>query len=139
MKQVLSSSKPKEVWRIIHRILKPNQKPLRSDPDRLNKFFADTVEQTFPGGNQKKDCLSDLIAQLPSDTESAFQLKEVSYGEVVKVLKSLRTDTSTGLDNIPVKFAKMVHEIIASPLTVLPSSITVLESRTFQRHGRWQG
>lgn len=117
MKQALSSSKPKEVWCIIHLILKPNQKPLRSDPDRLNKFFAETVERTFPGENQKKDCLSDLIAQLPSDTESAFQLKEVSYGEVVKVLKSLRTDTSTGPDNIPVKFAKMVHEIIASPLT----------------------
>jgi len=55
--------------------------------------------------------------QLPSDTESAFQFKEVSYREVVKVLKSLRTDTSTGPDNIPVKFAKMVHEIIASALS----------------------
>ena len=33
------------------------------------------------------------------------------------MLKSLRTDTSTGPDNIPVKFAKMVHEIIASALS----------------------
>ena len=34
-RQVLSSNKPKEVWRIIHRILKPNQQPLLQDPDKL--------------------------------------------------------------------------------------------------------
>ena len=30
-RQALSSNKPKEVWRIIHRILKPNQQSLRED------------------------------------------------------------------------------------------------------------
>ena len=30
-RQALSSNEPKEVWRIIHRILKPNQQPLRQD------------------------------------------------------------------------------------------------------------
>ena len=30
-RQALSSNKPKEMWRIIHRILKPNQQSLRED------------------------------------------------------------------------------------------------------------
>ena len=33
----LSSKRPKEVWRTIHRILHPSQLPLRVDPDDLNR------------------------------------------------------------------------------------------------------
>jgi hypothetical protein len=32
--RAFSSKKPKDAWKIIHRILNPNPKPLRVDPDK---------------------------------------------------------------------------------------------------------
>ena len=45
--KILSSKKPKEVWKVIHRILHPNPKRLAFDPNKLNKFFAATAERTL--------------------------------------------------------------------------------------------
>ena len=61
---MLSSNKPKEVWRIIHRILKPNQQPLLQDPDKLNSFFACTAARTFPVISDLPSCLEELIESL---------------------------------------------------------------------------
>ena len=55
-RQALSSNKPEEEWRIIHRILKPNQQPLRRDPDKLNSFFACTAERTLPVSSDLPFC-----------------------------------------------------------------------------------
>ena len=41
----LSPRRPKEVWRIIHRILHPSPECLQVDPDRLNEFFIKTTER----------------------------------------------------------------------------------------------
>ena len=38
--KAFSSSKPKEIWRVIHRVLNPSPQPLRVDVDELNEFFA---------------------------------------------------------------------------------------------------
>ena len=118
-RQALSSNKPKEVWRIIHRILKPNQQPLRQDPDKLNSFFACTAERTLPVSSDLPFCFEELIVSLPDDSPANFKLREVSHGEVLRVLKLLRSDTSTGPDGIPVKFVKMVADSIAGPLTAI--------------------
>ena len=118
-RQALSSNKPKEVWRIIHRILKPNQQPLRQDPDKLNSFFACTAERTLPVSSDLPFYLEELIESLPDDSPANFKLREVSHGEVLRVLKLLRSDTSTGPDGIPVKCAKMVADSIACPLTAI--------------------
>lgn len=32
-----SSKRPKDVWKVVHRILHPSPKPLQADPDRLLK------------------------------------------------------------------------------------------------------
>ena len=64
-RQPLSSNKPKEVWRIIHRILKPNQQPFRQDPDKLKSFFACTAERTLPVSSDLPFCLEELIESLP--------------------------------------------------------------------------
>ena len=65
-----SSNKPKEVWRIIHRILKPNQQPLRQDPDKLNSFFACTAKRTLPVSSDLPFCLEELIESLPEKTKT---------------------------------------------------------------------
>ena len=79
-RQVLSSNKPKEVWRIILCVLKPNQQPLRQDPDKLNSFFACTAERTLPVSGDLPSCLKELIKSLPDDSPANFKLREVPHG-----------------------------------------------------------
>lgn len=43
----LSSKRPKEVWRVIHRVLNPSPPPLPIDPNNLNMHFATTTEGTL--------------------------------------------------------------------------------------------
>ena len=49
--KALSSSKPKEVWRVIHRILQPPLQPLRLDVNSLNRYFANTAQRTLGSTN----------------------------------------------------------------------------------------
>ena len=100
-------------------VLKPNQQPLRQDPDKLNSFFACTAERTLPVSSDLPFCLEELIESLPDDSPANFKLREVSHGNVMRVLKLLRSDTSTGPDGIPVRFVKMVADSIAHPLTAI--------------------
>ena len=58
------------MWRIIHRILKPNQQPLRQDPDKLNSFFACTAKRTLPVSSDLPFCLEELIESLPEKTKT---------------------------------------------------------------------
>ena len=120
--KALSSNKPKDVWRIIHRILKPSPQPLRHDPERLNTFFASTAERTLGTHAVPHASVYQLIENLPNLDQPLFRLRLVSQGEVLQVLKSLRNDSSTGPDQIPVKFVKITAEIIAGPLTVIVNS-----------------
>ena len=118
-KEALSANKPKEVWRIIHRILNQSQKPLRFDPNKLNDFFASTTERTLSNNIDTPQYLAEFVDNLPNDIEGLFKLREVSYGEVLRIIKTLRSDTSTGPDGIPVKFAKLVAEFISGPIAAI--------------------
>ncbi|CAH3131987.1 unnamed protein product [Pocillopora meandrina] len=73
-RQALSSYNPKEEWRIIHHILKPNQQPLQQDPDTLNSFFACTAERTLPVSSDLPSCLEELIESLRDDSPANFKL-----------------------------------------------------------------
>ena len=72
--QALSSYNPTEEWRIIHPILKPNQQPLRQDPDKLNSFFACTAERTLPFSSDLSSLLEEPIESLPDDSPANFKL-----------------------------------------------------------------
>lgn len=47
METALSSSNGKKVWRVIHRVLKSTQQPLRLDPAELNIAFGSTASRTL--------------------------------------------------------------------------------------------
>ena len=115
--RAFSSKNPIKVWKIIHRILHPNPKPLRIDPDELNTHFASTTERVTGAIPEPTQNLWSFINTLPDDSTNAFHLREVSYQDVLNEIKNLRSDCSCGPDGIPVKYIKMIAEQLASPLT----------------------
>ena len=58
-----------------------------------------------------------IVDSLPDCSRNRFDLHPVTFHEVLAQLRSLRSHTSTGADQIPVKYLKLVADHIASPLT----------------------
>ena len=127
--KALSSSKPKEVWQTIHRILHPNPQPLRIDPDELNKHYVSTAERVTGASPKSIEELWQFIDSFHEDNDSEFRLRKFTYREVLSELKNLRSDCSCGPDNILVKFIKLVAEHLASPLTYILNNC--IEKSTF--------
>ena len=118
----LSSSKPKAVWRVIHRILNPCPQPLRFDVDELNDHFAGTSTRTAGASTiDTKEDLMNFIGSIDSETpvEQQFTLRPVTREEVLREIKRICLDPFTGPDQIPARFIKPVAQFIASPLTVI--------------------
>ena len=127
-KKLLSSKKSKDVWKVIHRILHPNPKRLTIDPDKLNEYFSSTAERTVglkPTEEEQHSKIEETIANLPIDNDTTFDIRPVCYGEVLNELHSLRSDCSTGPDDIPAKLLKLVAEYVTSPLTNIINSLLV--------------
>ena len=111
-KTVLSSKKPKDVWKTIHCILKSNLKPITASPDNLNNYLSNIVEN-LTGKSPENICKSNLL----DENYNIFTLKESSYIKMRKELKNIRNDCSTGFDCILPEFIKPVSNYLASPLT----------------------
>ena len=124
---MLSSKKSKEVWRTIHRILNPNEKRIKADPNTLNLHYITIAEQTT--GSQKSNCEFDEITIESRNNEHNLLPRKTNYNEVLKQIKLLRNDCSTGPDEIPSKFIKASGDNIASPLTHIINSC--IEKRVF--------
>ena len=54
IEKALSSTKLKEIWHIIYRIIKPNPKPVRLNVIHLNKHFVSTALHSEPLALQKR-------------------------------------------------------------------------------------
>ena len=95
----------------------PNPEPEKADPDNLNNHFSSTA-QRLPGSTSlTKDELGEMINSLPVHEHlNLFNLRQVTHTEVLKELTTMRNDSSTGPDQIPAKYLKLVAEYIASPL-----------------------
>ena len=60
-----------------------------------------------------------------SDVDDAFPLRQITHIEVLNVLKYLRSDCSTGPDQLPARFVKLVADHLAGPLsTIINNCIT---------------
>ena len=112
----ISSKRPKQVWRVIHRVLNPSTSPPRADPEQLNKYFIATNERTLGTTPDATSDLLELAKSLPEHSQS-FKLCHVTFEDVMKEIHHLRSDCSTGVDQIPVTFVKLVSEHIAGPLS----------------------
>ena len=110
-RKALSSKKSKEVWKTIKKILAPNFKTFKVDPEEMNKHFGSIAEKISTVKPVSGELRTNM--NLPNN----FMLRHVTTHEVDNALKKLRNDCSTGHDQIPIKFLKPVSEYISSPLT----------------------
>ena len=99
----LSSKRPKQVWRVIHRVFNPSTSPPRADPDQLNKYFNATNEMTLGTTPDATSDLLELAKSLPEHSQRSFKLCRVTFEDVMKEIHHLRSDCSTSVDQIPVK------------------------------------
>ena len=59
--------------------------------------------------------LLDFLHSLP-EHPTGFTLRKVTFEEVLKEINRLRSDSSTGYDQIPVKYIKLGKDHLAGPL-----------------------
>ena len=89
-------------------------------PDKLNNFFASTAERTIGINAHHVDdytSITNLIQSLLANVDNGFQIRTVTLKEVIHELRNIRSDCSTGPDNIPANMIKMVADYLGSPLT----------------------
>ena len=119
IEKALYSNKSHEVWKVIQRGLKPSARPLRFDPDELKDFFTTTAQRTLETQVTPIEdlmCLIDNLPDVPSEG-MRIQLSPVTSENVLKVIKNLLLDCSTGTDQILTRFIKIVAECLTVPLT----------------------
>ena len=89
-------------------------------PDKLHNFFVSTAERTIGINAHHVDdyaSIINLIQSLPANVDNGFQIRTVTLKEVVQELRNIRSNCSTGPDNIPANMIKMVADYLGSPLT----------------------
>jgi len=126
LKSLLSNKTSTEAWKVINKILHPRLKRMDVDPEDINQFFNTTAVRTT--GKNAEKLTKSFIRDLPDHPDN-FQLRPVTYEEVLKAILELRSDCSTGHDNIPAKFVKPVSQYLISPLTHIINSC--IQSSTF--------
>ena len=131
----LSSKRPKEAWWIIHSVIHPSPRPICADTDKVNRYFIKTTERTLCTLPDKAPDLADLIDSLPKPDRYHFQLRTVSTGQVLKDISLLRSDCSTGVDQIPVKYVKQVGDILTGRLAHI-INVYVSLIRSFEASGK---
>ena len=88
----------------------------------MKHHFASTAERTLNKTATPIEDIFTVISNLPQEKNNCFNLRHVLYHEVLKELKSLRRDTSTGPDNIPARYIKLAIDVICYLLTHIINS-----------------
>ena len=125
--KALLSKNSKELWSTIHRILKPKPKRIKVDPKALNEYYSTLATKLTSNTNNNRDNLTSFINELPAHNAlDSFTIQPTTHNEVSKILQNMRSDSSTGHGNIPIKFLKFVADDISLPLTnIINNSIQI--------------
>ena len=107
-RKALSSSKLKDVWKIIHSVLNPPPNRIKIKPAELNTHFASTAFRT--------------IGKHPiptAETEAFINNAGIptTYSQVLKIIKTCVMIHPLVLTKSLLKFIKIAAEYLCSPLT----------------------
>ena len=69
-KKVFQSKNKNDTWKFTHRILSPNPKTLKVDPEKLNKCFNKTAERLAGKKKTDNDTLRSYISSLKDKSNS---------------------------------------------------------------------
>ena len=69
---MLYSKNCKEIWKVVNRILKPNDNPLKVNTSKLNNYFNEAATRLVSRKLMSKKELTSLIGSF-NDKENAFQ------------------------------------------------------------------
>ena len=70
------------------------------DPSILNEHFCSTTQRLLGATPMLSDNPEEMINSLAYRKSDTFSLHKVTYGEVLQQLKCMRSDSSTGPDEI---------------------------------------
>ena len=116
--KALSSKRPQEVWKFIHRILYPKKDKITLEPTVLNEHYLSTAPRILNSIPISPDEIKLHLQTIkPRNNQNELEFRHVTYHEVLRELRALRLDCSSGHDHIPVHLIKPIAEYIASPLT----------------------
>ena len=79
----------------------------------------------------------DLTDSLPEPDRYPFQLRTISTGKDLKEISLLRSDCSTGVDQVPDKYVKQVGDVLTGPLAHI-INVYVSLIRSFYASGKLQ-
>ena len=120
----MNSNRPKEIWKIIHRISNPNPKNIIADPNTLKNNFIENAKRLTGKHAAKQDELFNMVETVNYKSKNNFKLSHVTYGEVLREIRSLRGDCSTGPDNIPASILKLVSDVWISKISFHYDNLT---------------
>lgn len=125
----------KKTWSTINNVLGRKQKTNKfpdsflikdtsiSDPkviaDEFNNFFiniGENLASTVGNASNSNISFKSFLKNKPS---SSFSFQEVDENQVLKVIDSLKSKTSSGYDLISTKLLKQIKTVIAQPLTFI--------------------
>ena len=120
----MNSNRPKEIWKIIHRISNPNPKNIIADPNTLKNNFIENAKRLTGKHAAKQDELFNMVETVNYKTKNNFKLSHITYGEVLREIRSLRGDCSTDPDNIPTSTLKLVSDVWISKISFHYDNLT---------------
>ena len=111
-RKALSSKRPREIWTTIHRILNPGKRSISFNP-KLSTIIIQQLAENLTGTKPttKNEITQQIKALSSSSNQDQFYLQTVHYNKLLHEIKSIRSDCSTGTDNINIKSQKKSHHL----------------------------
>ena len=113
MNNVMSSKNPKEVWSTVNRILRKQQTRIKQHSSDLNNHFT-TLASKLTNKENVPPKLPDISSM--QENWNCFKIQHTNYDQIKKIILGLKSDCSSGYDNIPVRFIKPVSDHLIWPL-----------------------
>ena len=97
----MNSKNTKDIWKFIHRIPNPKSTTLKENLNDINKFVNSIAERVAGKESVETSNIYRTITSL-RENNYIFELQTKNSDEVLKDMKRLHRDCSTGYDNIPI-------------------------------------